>query len=148
ANIKSRADEYNANRNEENFERLKLANQVLAEMYKIYYAQHKAIKKLDEVSEEDAEKARRKAEQARRKAYRKELEDAEKHFQKRLQQESLFREDLSELTEDELLLLAEIEKDYQTKLDNIHKKYGENLKTISMTAEQELKRRAQAEKKY
>lgn len=93
-------------------------------------------------------KAGKKAEKDRREAFRKELEDLEKHQQQLLQKEGLFREDLSELTVAELEKLAKHEGDYQTKLDGIHKKYGENLKTVSQTAEKELKRRADAESKY
>lgn len=93
-------------------------------------------------------KADKKSEKDRREAFRKELEDAEKYQQQLLQKEGLFREDLSELTVAELEKLAKHENDYQNKLDGIHKKYGENLKTVSRTAEKELKRRADAESKY
>lgn len=149
ANVKSRSAEYNAKKDNENLERLTLANATLSEMYKIYYSQHEIKKKINNLdSDDDKDKAARKAEQARRKAHQKEIIEAEKQYQALLQKEGLFREDLSELTKEELEKLAQHEADYQTKIDAIQKKYVENLKTISQTAEKELKRRADAERKY
>ncbi len=94
------------------------------------------------------ESGNNKIESARKKAFQKELDDAEKHYQELLKQKDLFREDLSELDKDQLMELAKYQEDYQSKLDSIHNKYGENLKTISQTAIQELKKRAKAEEDY
>lgn len=68
ANVDSRASEYNSRKDKENLERLKLANNALAEMNKIYHSQHeikKKITKADELSDTEKAKAERKAEQAR-----------------------------------------------------------------------------------
>lgn len=89
-----------------------------------------------------------KADSKRRKAYQKELEDAEKHHQDLLQQKGLFREDLSELDKSQLVELAKYEDEYQGKIDSINQKYGESLKTVTNTANQELKKRADAETRY
>ncbi len=84
----------------------------------------------------------------RKKAYQKELDDAEKHHQDTLKQKALFREDLSELSKEQLTDLAKLEDDYQTKLDAINAKYGESLKTRTNAANQELKKRIDAEDNY
>src|SRR5690606_37583461 len=84
----------------------------------------------------------------RRKAYRKEIDDAEKHHQTILAKEGLFREDLSELTRQQLERMSQLHEAYQSKLDTVNKKYGQNLKTVSNAAEAELKRRAKAEESY
>ncbi len=84
----------------------------------------------------------------RRKAYQKELEDAEKHYQELLKQKGLFREDLSELDKDQLAELSKYQDQYQRKLDSINTKYGESLKTVTNTANEELKKRAKAEENY
>ncbi|WP_312139508.1 phage tail tape measure protein [Sphingobacterium sp.] len=89
-----------------------------------------------------------KADSKRRKAYQKELDDVEKHHQNILQQRGLFREDLSELDKLQLIELAKYQEEYQGKLDSIHKRYGESLKTVTNTANQELKKRADAETRY
>lgn len=93
-------------------------------------------------------KADKNADAIRRKAYQKELEEAEKHHQSLLQQKNLFREDLSELDKDQLIKLAKYQDEYQAKLDSINTKYGESLKTVTNTANEELKKRANAEKNY
>ncbi|GAA4137961.1 phage tail tape measure protein [Sphingobacterium kyonggiense] len=85
---------------------------------------------------------------AKKTAYQKELDEAEKHHQKLLQQKGLFREDLSELDKEQLIELAGYQKTYQDKLDAINTKYGESLKTVTQTANQELKKRADAESNY
>ncbi|WP_433895205.1 phage tail tape measure protein [Sphingobacterium mizutaii] len=90
----------------------------------------------------------KKAESERNKAYKKELDEAEKHFQELLKQKGLFREDISELDRKQLEELAKYQNEYQSKLDSINTKYGESLKTVTNTAEQELKRRAKSEDDY
>lgn len=89
-----------------------------------------------------------KSSKERRSTYQKELDEAEKHHQKLLQQKGLFREDLSELDKEQLIELAGYQKIYQDKLDAINTKYGESLKTVTQTANQELKKRADAESNY
>ncbi len=84
----------------------------------------------------------------RRKAYQKELDEAEKHYQTVLQQKNLFREDLSELDKDQLIELSKYQDEYQSKLDSINTKFGESLKTVTNTANEELKKRAKAEENY
>ena len=84
----------------------------------------------------------------RRKSYQKELDNAEKHHQEILQQKNLFREDLSELDKNQLEELAKYQNEYQSKLDSINTKYGESLKTVTNTADQELKKRAKSEEDY
>ncbi|WP_138092689.1 phage tail tape measure protein [Sphingobacterium daejeonense] len=84
----------------------------------------------------------------RRKAFQKELEDAEKHYQELLKQKGLFREDLSELDKDQLAELSKYQDQYQSKLDSINTKYGESLKSVTNTANEELKKRAKAEENY
>ena len=78
-------------------------------------------------------------------AVRKELDAAEKHYQDLLQQKGLFRRDLSELDKEQLEELSIYESQYQSKVDGIHRKHGETLKTINQTAAQELKRREKSE---
>lgn len=93
-------------------------------------------------------KADKNTDSIRRKAYQKELDEAEKHYQAVLQQKNLFREDLSELDKDQLIELSKYQDEYQSKLDSINTKYGESLKTVTNTANEELKKRANAEKNY
>ncbi|OYD47707.1 phage tail tape measure protein [Sphingobacterium cellulitidis] len=88
------------------------------------------------------------SESSQKKAYQKELDAAEKHHQAILQQKNLFREDLSELDKGQLIELAKYQDEYQSKLDSINTKYGESLKTITNTANEELKKRAKAEENY
>ncbi|HIY76403.1 MAG TPA: phage tail tape measure protein [Candidatus Sphingobacterium stercorigallinarum] len=78
-------------------------------------------------------------------AFRKELDAAEKHYQDLLQQKGLFRRDLSELDKKQLEELSMYESQYQSKVDGVHRKHGETLKTINQTASQELKRREKSE---
>ncbi len=85
---------------------------------------------------------------SQKKAYQKELDEAEKHHQAILQQKNLFREDLSELDKDQLIELSKYQDEYQSKLDSINTKYGESLKTVTNTANEELKKRAKAEENY
>ena len=111
-------------------------------------ANRKRIQSQLDALDGNSSKGSNKVESTRKKAYKKELEVAEKHHQELLQKEGLFREDLSELTKEQLNELAKHQSDYQTKLDLINTKYGENLKTVTNTAAQELKRREKAEDTY
>ncbi|WP_313261869.1 phage tail tape measure protein [Sphingobacterium sp.] len=85
---------------------------------------------------------------SQKKAYQKELDAAEKQYQAILQQKNLFREDLSDLDKDQLIELSKYQDEYQSKLDSINTKYGESLKTVTNTANEELKKRAKAEENY
>ncbi|WP_185213756.1 phage tail tape measure protein [Sphingobacterium mizutaii] len=85
---------------------------------------------------------------SQKKAYQKELDAAEKQYQAILQQKNLFREDLSELDKDQLIELSKYQDEYQSKLDSINTKYGESLKTVTNTANEELKKRTKAEENY
>lgn len=85
---------------------------------------------------------------SQKKAFQKELDAAEKQYQAILQQKNLFREDLTELDKDQLIELSKYQDEYQSKLDSINTKYGESLKTVANTANEELKKRAKAEENY
>lgn len=93
-------------------------------------------------------KAAKAAEKARKEAYKKELDDAEKHYQEQLQAEGLFRKDKREMTSEELEKLAKIEDEYQQKVDSINKKYEKSLKDTTKVAEAELTKRLAAEQRY
>ncbi|MGJ1419993.1 phage tail tape measure protein [Sphingobacterium spiritivorum] len=88
------------------------------------------------------------SEKDRNKAYRNELEAAEIRYQTLLQKEKLFREDLSEMSKEDLERLVVFQNDYQKTVDDINKKYGESLKTTTNTAQKELDKRSDAEKRY
>src|SRR5690606_25102553 len=88
------------------------------------------------------------AEKARKEAYKKELEEAEKHYQEQLQAEGLFRKDKREMTADELEKLAKIEAEYQEKVDSINKKYDKSLKDTTKIADAELTKRLASEQRY
>src|SRR5690606_4715348 len=93
-------------------------------------------------------KAAKAAEKARKEAYKKELEDAEKHYQEQLQAEGLFRKDKRTMTAEELDKLAKIEEEYQEKIDSINKNYDKSLKDTSKVADTELTKRLAAEQRY
>lgn len=93
-------------------------------------------------------KAAKAAEKARKEAYKRELADAEKHYQQQLQAEGLFRKDKREMTAEELEKLAKIEGEYQEKVDSINKKYDKSLKDTSRVAEAELTKRLASEQRY
>src|SRR5690606_8820921 len=122
---------------------LKFNEAILYRMTEEYKRQYGVVKQIQTVKEDDASK-----DSERRKAYRKEIDDAEKHHQTILDKEGLFREDLSELTRQQLERMSQLHEAYQSKLDTDNKKYGQNLKTVSNAADAELKRRAKAEESY
>lgn len=122
---------------------LKFNEAILYRMTEEYKRQYGVVKQIQTVKGDDATK-----DSERRKAYRKEIDDAEKHHQRLLQQEGLFREDLSELTNEQLEKMIEYNNAYQTELDRINNKYGENLKTVTNAAEKVLKKRLFDQEKY
>src|SRR5690606_32227293 len=122
---------------------LKFNEAILYRMTEEYKRQYGVVKQIQTVKGDDASK-----DSERRKAYRKEIDDAEKHHQTILAKEGLFREDLSELTRQQLERMSQFHEAYQSKLDTVNKKYGQNLKTVSNAADAEVKRRAKAEESY
>ncbi|MFD2962767.1 MULTISPECIES: phage tail tape measure protein [Olivibacter] len=81
-----------------------------------------------------------KANKARLKA----LEEEQKNYNERLKAANLFRENLSELTDQQLQQLLALQKQHQTKMDEINKQFGHSEKTITLTAQVEIDKRAKA----
>lgn len=93
-------------------------------------------------------KADEKARRAANKARIAELEDAKKAYQSQLEAEGLFRKDRREMTAQELERLLAIEQSYQSKVDDINKKYQHSTSETTKVAESELLKRELAERKY
>jgi TP901 family phage tail tape measure protein len=81
-----------------------------------------------------------KANKARLKA----LEEEQKNYNERLKAANLFREDLSELTDQQLQQMLTLQKQHQTKMDEINKQFGHSEKTITLTAQVEIDKRVKA----
>lgn len=89
-----------------------------------------------------------KATRAANKARLAELEDSKKAYQSQLEAEGLFRKDRREMTAEELEKMLAIEQSYQSKVDEINKKYQHSTSETTKIAESELLKRELAERKY
>lgn len=103
---------------------------------------------LDPVDSKQNQRDIARAQREANKARAAELEVAKKSYQEQLEAEGLFRKDRRTMTAEELEKLLDIEQDYQTKVDEINKKYQHSATNTANVAEAELLRRELAERKY